>query len=117
MVGILDVAIDATERIRALRELEETTERLQLREERLDLVMRGTNDGIWDWDLQTNQVYYSPRWMEMLGYAANEWPATLATWRKLVHPEDLDMAINAVEKHIAGETYTVGNQTTKARSR
>jgi PAS domain S-box-containing protein len=104
VVGILDVAIDATERIRVLRELEETTERLRLREERLDLVMRGTNDGIWDWDLQTDQVYYSPRWMEMLGYAANEWPATLATWRKLVHPEDLDMAINAVEKHIAGET-------------
>lgn len=41
-------------------------------DERLALVMRATNDGIWDWDLKTNHVYFSPRWKAMLGYNEEE---------------------------------------------
>jgi signal transduction histidine kinase len=58
---------------------------LQAREERLQLVMQATNDGIWDWDLRTDEVYYSPRWKEMLGYAGTS-SAISFQWR-LVHPE------------------------------
>jgi len=73
-------------------------------QERFDLVMLGTNDGIWDWDLRTNQVYYSPRWKSMLSYGETEIEHTFDAWRKLVHPEDLDRALETIQHHLDGET-------------
>ena len=59
-------------------------------EERFSLAMRGANDGLWDWNLETDEVYYSPRWINMLGYEENELGATIDTWKELVHPDDHD---------------------------
>lgn len=97
VVGILDVGIDATEREKMVAELRE-------REERLDLVLRGTNDGIWDWDLETDEVYFSPRWKSMLGYREEEIPAHFDAWRQLLHPDDADGVYQAIEEHLRGET-------------
>jgi PAS domain-containing protein len=58
-----------TEDITANKKAEEA---LRASEERLSLVLRGTQDGFWDWDLLRNEVYYSPRWWTMLGYADGE---------------------------------------------
>ena len=55
-------------------------------EERFELAMRGANDGVFDWDLRSNAIYFSPRWKSMLGYADEELPNTLATWEKLIEP-------------------------------
>ncbi len=78
-------------------------------QERFDLVMLGTNDGIWDWDLRTNQVYYSPRWKSMLGYDEEEIEHNFDAWQKLVHPDDLDRAFETIQHHLEGETpsYTL----------
>ena len=65
-------------------------EQLKAREERFELVMQGTNDGVWDWDLKTDDVYFSPRWKGMLGYADGELANRFETWRALLHPEDVD---------------------------
>lgn len=60
--------------------------------------------GLWDWDLTTNEVYYSPRWQSMLGYSDNELAGTLDTWKALVHPEDKDVTLAAVKHFLAGDS-------------
>jgi diguanylate cyclase (GGDEF)-like protein/PAS domain S-box-containing protein len=69
----------------ALRSAEE---RLRLSEERFQLAMKGANDGLWDWDLKSNQVYFSPRWKAMLGYGEAELESSPFTWVNLLHPDD-----------------------------
>jgi PAS domain S-box-containing protein len=70
--------------------------RLKEIKERLEYAVNGTQDGLWDWDLKTNEVYFAPRWKEMLGYADDELPNTLDTWEKNVHPDDFEAAEAAV---------------------
>ena len=76
---------------------------LRVSEERLRVALDGTADGIWDWDLQTGQVYYSPRYYTMVGYEPDEFPAVYESWRQRVHPDDLEaseMALqHAIETH------------------
>ena len=57
-------------------------------EERYALAARGANDGLWDWDLRTNQIYYSPRWKAMLGFAEHKLGTDPAEWFERVHPDD-----------------------------
>ncbi|MCP5150843.1 MAG: PAS domain S-box protein [Ectothiorhodospiraceae bacterium] len=76
--------------------------RLRASEERFQLAMEGANEGLWDWDLTTDAVYYSPRWLGMLGYAADALPATLDTWGSLVHDDDRARVLARVEDYLAG---------------
>jgi diguanylate cyclase (GGDEF)-like protein/PAS domain S-box-containing protein len=65
------------------------TERdLRASRERYLLAARGTNDGIWDWDLENSAIYFAPRWKEMLGFAEDEIEAQPEEWLSRVHPED-----------------------------
>jgi PAS domain S-box-containing protein len=66
------------------------TRRLRESEERLNLVLKGTNDGWWDWDLATNRLTYSDRWWHMLGRDPDDHVAGPELWRELMHPDDLD---------------------------
>lgn len=100
--GILNATTDATARVQAIEELARTVNVLREREERLALVLRGTNDGIWDWNVETEQVYYSPRWKEMLGYTDDEVADTFDAWRTLIHPDDAAQAVGTVEAYLAG---------------
>ncbi len=61
------------------------------------------NDGVWDWDLTTDNVYLSPRWKEMLGYHKNELPNAFSTWTDLIHPDDLESALDVVHKFIESD--------------
>ena len=55
-------------------------------EERFSLAIRGTDAGIWDWDLRTNRVYFSTRWKSMLGYEEHEIADEFHAWEYLLHP-------------------------------
>ena len=73
---------------------------LERNSERLELVAQGAYDGLWDWDLRTDEVYYSPRWKEMLGYADAELDNSPATWNLLIHPEDCERAASALQNFL-----------------
>lgn len=70
-------------------ELKVAEQALKKSEERLSLVLRGANDAAWDWDLINNELYYSPRWWQMIGYAEGEIGADSHLWRTLTHPDDV----------------------------
>ncbi len=74
------------------------------REERFVLVIDGTNDGIWDWDLKTNAVYFSPRWKSMLGYEDHEIANRFDEWIRLMHPDDVERAQTEVQAYLEGRT-------------
>lgn len=57
-------------------------------EERFTLAMKFSNDGIFDWNLETNEIYYSPVWKNLLGYEDDELPNDFSVWETLTHPED-----------------------------
>ena len=64
----------------------------------LEYAVKGANDGLWDWNLEENSMYYSPRYKEMLGYTDKELINTLETWKSRVHPDDFDMALKKIER-------------------
>ena len=94
-----------------LRNLEaEITERKQIEsalresEERWQLAIQGTHDGIWDWNISTNEIFFSIRWKEMLGYRDGEIPDLLDKWHQRIHPEDLESFEQAIQDHLTKQT-------------
>lgn len=71
-------------------------------EERYALAARGSNDGLWDWDFRTGQIYYSPRWKIMLGLKEHEVGNDPEAWFSRVHPEDLDRVKAEIAAHRDG---------------
>jgi diguanylate cyclase (GGDEF)-like protein/PAS domain S-box-containing protein len=85
-------------------ELKEVEAALRQSEERYALAARGANEGLWDWDLQTDTIHYSPRWKEMLGFAEGEIDNSPEEWLGLVHSEDIDDVRQKIAQHRSGET-------------
>lgn len=73
---------------------------LRSEEERYRLVAHGTNDGWWDWDLETNQLYFSPRWKRMIGYADEEIGNDSDEWFGRVHADDVDALQDRIGFHV-----------------
>ncbi len=71
-------------------------------EARYILAAQGANDGLWDWDLERNEIYLSPRWKEMLGFGESELSTSPHEWFERVHPEDLPKLQEALGHHPAG---------------
>ncbi|MEH1943886.1 MAG: GAF domain-containing protein [Nostoc sp.] len=88
---------DITERRR-------TAEALRESEERWQLALHGNNDGIWDWNLKTNEVFFSTRWKEMLGYKEHEVSNSWDEWTKRIHPDERDWVLQAFQDHFAKKT-------------
>ncbi len=75
-------------------------EALRASEERWQLALKGSSDGIWDWNFQTHEVFYSTRWKEMLGYEDHEIGTQLNEFLSRLHPDDLKRTKQTVQNHV-----------------
>ncbi|MEY4731823.1 MAG: hypothetical protein RL681_769, partial [Candidatus Parcubacteria bacterium] len=78
--------------------------KVQESEQRLKLALEGNRDGLWDWNIVTDQVYFSPRWKEMLGFGDDEIQGNVTEWEKRVHPDDLKRVQDILAAHLEGRT-------------
>nr|MCU0935708.1 diguanylate cyclase [Gammaproteobacteria bacterium] len=93
--------------VRAIRyavERQRAEEALRASEERYALAVSGANDGLWDWDLTRDRVYYSPRWKAILGYREGEVGEQPGEWLDRVHPDDLERLRGALAEHLDGRS-------------
>ena len=90
-----------------LKQLEQETRYLS---ERMTLAFDGSRDGLWDWNLIENSVYFSPRWKEMLGYRDDELKNSFDTWKSLMHPDDLKEVMKDIELSINDEEIVFENK-------
>jgi PAS domain S-box-containing protein len=110
MLGKGRAIYDAADRpVRMVGMIMDITERkrsefaLQVSEERLQLVLDANNDGIWDWNILTQQVFRSRRWQEISGYTMEE-VGSASEWLGLLHPDDLESVVTARQAYFARET-------------
>lgn len=98
ILGIIAAAIGVEEERRL------TQQALQQSEERYALAELGANDGLWDWNLKTQEIYFSPRWKAMFGLGDKEMGNSQEEWFSRVHPQDIDCLRSAISKHLEGQS-------------
>ncbi|MBS2099406.1 ABC transporter substrate binding protein [Carboxylicivirga linearis] len=87
----------------SLKILEIQKQEIKNSEERYRLVLKASNEGIWEWDLLSNEVFFSERWKSMLGYNKDELINCYQTWENLLHPEDKKKTVQQVQGFIEGD--------------
>ncbi|RXQ97427.1 PAS domain S-box protein [Ancylomarina salipaludis] len=95
-IRIIGTNMDITERKLAEKQI-------RLSQEQYSIAVEGSNDGIWDWNTISNEVYYSPRWKNMLGYNDEELENTFSTWESLLHPEDYTQVLSVIQAYFDNE--------------
>ncbi|MBI3529746.1 MAG: PAS domain-containing protein [Betaproteobacteria bacterium] len=85
-------------------------ENLRETEERYALAVSGGNDGMWEWNLKTGAVFYSPRWKSMLGNEGCEIGGGIDEWHSRIHPEDRERALAGVDAHLQGHSVRFENE-------
>ena len=82
------------------KDLAAFTARLRTSEERFELAVNGSNEAIWDWDVQSDRLYLAPRFGKILGYDESEVPGMFTAWARLIHLHDQPAVIEAIKDHM-----------------
>lgn len=96
-IGAVAIHRDITEKKSAI-------DALKVDEKTKTLNALGNSDGLWDWNLRNDEMYFSPRWKEMLGYADEDIAGDVGEWYMMVHPDDMTLLRNKVANHLKGQT-------------
>ena len=92
----------AMARLQQLLRQHRTAQEAREQRERFDLVVVGAGDGIWDWQLDSDSLYFSPRMLELLGCSHDNRPETVDDWIALVHPDDINGVRRELRNHLEG---------------
>jgi len=96
--------------VRDINERKQSEAALQESEYRWKFALEGSGDGLWDWNLADNTVFFSRRWKEMLGYSDDEIGNGLDEWEKRIHPDDKAETLATVKAYLDGETPVYQNE-------
>jgi len=87
-----------------VKQRETVQKKLQAEQERLAGILRGTNAGTWEWNIQTGATVFNERWAEIIGYTLEEIsPVSIKTWEQFCHPEDMRVSGDLLQKHFQKE--------------
>ncbi len=100
----------AAARLKVHLRMIEAVRRLRHTEERFSLLLTGSNEGLWDWDLRTQKVYYSPFWKQLLGLQEHEVGDAPTEWMDRIHPEDRERVEEELRQHLAGRSASFASQ-------
>jgi diguanylate cyclase (GGDEF)-like protein/PAS domain S-box-containing protein len=101
---VVGLNLDVTDQRATQDALVGSESRLRVSEERLALALESGNDGLWDWDVPTGNVWFSDRWQAMLGYGPGEISPDVESWQSLTHPDDRQQAMALLTEHFDGLT-------------
>lgn len=99
IIGVLTIFKDITQE-KAIQTA------LRTSEARWQFALDGASHGVWDVNLITNETYYSPKFMEILGYELGEWGNSVEDWQNRIHPDDKEVTLNTAQKYLNGEIPT-----------
>ena len=89
--------------------LKASEDKLQQSEERLQQVIASTNDGVWDWNVETGEGYLSPRWKEIFGYLDEELENRASTFFDMIHPDDRNAVAEAMKRIKGGSSNAINH--------
>ena len=95
---------------REIEERKQVETALKKSEQRWKFALEGANQGVWDWNMQTNEVIFSKRWKTMLGFDENEIENKFDEWEKRVHPQDLPRILAEIHAYLDGKSPTFSSE-------
>lgn len=96
--------------LRDITERKLLEQKLKENEERYSLAIKGSKDGLWDWDLKTDVIYYSTEWKLICGFTDDEIGVSSDEWLKRVHPDDISNVKSEIDTHLAGNISTIESE-------
>ncbi|HWI93994.1 MAG TPA: PAS domain S-box protein [Flavisolibacter sp.] len=96
IIGAVIIAKDVTEKKKTENILRET-------EERWRFALEGGNQGVWDWNVQTGEIFFSDSYKRLYGYGANDLKGRIEEWENMIHPDDKNRMSGAIEEHVSAE--------------
>jgi diguanylate cyclase (GGDEF)-like protein/PAS domain S-box-containing protein len=104
VVKLLELRYQRNQLKQLIEQRDKINKNLQESEQRWKFALEGSGDGVWDWDIQTNTVFFSDRWKEMLGYQSQDISNDYDAWLSLIHQDDIGMVLNKLKVHLADPT-------------